>query len=115
MLPALSSTRRGDWPHLDRDLRRSRSRHAGGFRLFREVFGQVVRHYGELIGRDNNSMIGHHPYDCAPSLGRIPAADAAEKSVAAFAISRDRFLARSVGQALALSRQNRAENACKYE
>jgi hypothetical protein len=37
-------------------------------------------------------VIAHHTYDRAPSLGRVPNADAAENSVAAVAISRDSFL-----------------------
>ena len=68
--------------------------------FFREILRQVLGDRGDLVRRQANAMIGHHPHDGRPALGRISCANAAEQGVTAIAIRRDYFLACPIGQFL---------------
>src|SRR6266849_9514963 len=102
---------RGHLPFLDRDPGGAGDHHAHGFVLFREVLGQVLRDRGGLIGGHGHSVIGHHPHDGAPALGRVAGAETRVEGVAAIAMGRDQVLALALGQLLARGRKGKPKQS----
>ena len=92
-----------------RDLDGPREHHAGRLGLLGEILAQVVRHRGELIGRDRHAVVRHHAHHGAPALGRVAAAEAREERMAAVALGGHELLALALGQLLAACRERRRE------